>query len=187
MKKSLIYTGGGDKGTTSLVGGVRVPKTHPRLEAYGTIDELNSQIGLLIAETDDQQTADLLRFVQHKLFTVGSYLATDMTQTDLRIQSNVTLESIRRLEEAIDRYDTQLPRMRGFVLPGGNRTSALAHVCRTVCRRAERRIYRLTESATVEEPVLIFMNRLSDLLFVIGRNECVRKNNDEILWDSACS
>lgn len=117
MKKSLIYTGGGDKGTTSLVGGVRVPKTHPRLEAYGTIDELNSQIGLLIAETDDQQTADLLRFVQHKLFTVGSYLATDMTQTDLRIQSNVTPESIRRLEEAIDRYDTQLPRMRGFVLP----------------------------------------------------------------------
>ena len=87
------------------------------------------------------------------------------------------------LEEAIDRYDTQLPRMRGFVLPGGNRTSALAHVCRTVCRRAERRIYRLTESATVEESVLIFMNRFSDLLFVIGRNECVRKNNDEILWD----
>ncbi|MFC2321843.1 MAG: cob(I)yrinic acid a,c-diamide adenosyltransferase [Tannerella forsythia] len=187
MKKSPIYTGGGDKGTTSLVGGVRVPKTHPRLEAYGTIDELNSQIGLLIAETDDQETADLLRFVQHKLFTVGSYLATDMTQTDLRIESNVTPESIRRLEEAIDRYDTQLPRMRGFVLPGGNRTSALAHVCRTVCRRAERRIYRLTESATVEEPMLIFMNRLSDLLFVIGRNECVRKNNDEILWDSACS
>ena len=116
MKKSPIYTGGGDKGTTSLVGGVRVPKTHPRLEAYGTIDELNSQIGLLIAETDDQETADLLRFVQHKLFTVGSYLATDMTQTDLRIESNVTPESIRRLEEAIDRYDTQLPRMRAHRL-----------------------------------------------------------------------
>lgn len=184
MKKSIIYTGGGDKGTTSLVGGVRVPKTHPRLEAYGTIDELNSQIGLLIAETDDQETAELLLFVQHKLFTVGSYLATDTTQTDLRIESNVTPESISRLENAIDKIDAGLPRMKGFVLPGGNRTASLAHVCRTVCRRAERRIYRLTESATVEEPVLIFMNRLSDLLFVIARNECIRKNNDEIIWNN---
>lgn len=187
MKKSILYTGGGDKGMTSLVGGFRVSKTHPRLEAYGTIDELNSQIGLLMAEVDDQETNDVLRFVQHKLFTVGSYLATDTTQTDLRIESNVTPESIRRLESAIDSFDARLPRMKGFVLPGGNRSAALAHVCRTVCRRAERRIYSMTESAAVEEPVLTFMNRLSDLLFVIARNECIRKNNDEIIWNNTCS
>lgn len=184
MKKSIIYTGGGDKGTTALVGGFRVPKTHPRLEAYGTIDELNSHIGLLMAETDDPETLDTLRFVQHKLFTVGSYLATDPTKTDFRIESRVTPEAIHRLEGAIDRLDAQLPRLKAFVLPGGNRASAEAHVCRTVCRRAERRIYRLTEEAEVEAPVLIFINRLSDLLFVIARNECVRRGDDEIVWDS---
>ena len=184
MKKSIIYTGGGDKGTTALVGGFRVPKTHPRLEAYGTIDELNSHIGLLMAETDDPETLDTLRFVQHKLFTVGSYLATDPTKTDFRIESRVTPEAIRRLEGAIDSLDAQLPRLKAFVLPGGNRASAQAHVCRTVCRRAERRIYRLTEEAEVEAPVLIFINRLSDLLFVIARNECVRRGDDEIVWDS---
>jgi ATP:cob(I)alamin adenosyltransferase len=185
MKKSIIYTGGGDKGTTALVGGFRVPKTHPRLEAYGTIDELNSHIGLLMADVDDPETLDTLRFVQHKLFTVGSYLATDPTKTDFRIESRVTPEAIQRIESAIDRIDGQLPRLNAFVLPGGNRASAQAHVCRTVCRRAERCIYRLTETgAEVEEPVLIFMNRLSDLLFVIGRNECVRCGDDEIIWDS---
>lgn len=140
MKKSIIYTGGGDKGTTALVGGFRVPKTHPRLEAYGTIDELNSHIGLLMAEMDDPETLDTLRFVQHKLFTVGSYLATDPTKTDFRIESRVTPEAIRRLEGAIDRLDAQLPRLKAFVLPGGNRASAEAHVCRTVCRRAGRRL-----------------------------------------------
>ena len=108
MKKSIIYTGGGDKGTTALVGGFRVPKTHPRLEAYGTIDELNSHIGLLMAETDDPETIDTLRFVQHKLFTVGSYLATDPTKTDFRIESRVTPEAIQRIESAIDRIDGQL-------------------------------------------------------------------------------
>ena len=184
MKKSIIYTGGGDKGTTALVGGFRVPKTHPRLEAYGTIDELNSHIGLLMAETNDPETLDTLRFVQHKLFTVGSYLATDPTKTEFRIESRVTPEAIHHIESAIDRIDARLPRLNAFVLPGGNHASAQAHVCRTVCRRAERRIYSLTEEAEVEDPVLIFMNRLSDLLFVIARNECVIRGDDEVIWDS---
>lgn len=185
MKKSIIYTGGGDKGTTALVGGFRVPKTHPRLEAYGTIDELNSHIGLLMADVDDPETLDILRFIQHKLFTVGSYLATDPDKTDFRIESRVTPDAIHRIESAIDRIDAQLPRLNAFVLPGGNRSSAQAHVCRTVCRRTERLIYSLTETgAVVEEAVLVFMNRLSDLLFVIARNECVRCGDDEIIWDS---
>ncbi|MDR2774154.1 MAG: cob(I)yrinic acid a,c-diamide adenosyltransferase [Tannerella sp.] len=187
MEKSKIYTKGGDKGTTSLVGGFRVPKTHPRLEAYGTVDELNSFIGLLIVEGEDRRdTCDLLQFVQSKLFTVGSYLATDPSKTDYKIESQITGESIKKIEDAIDRIDGRLPKLKSFVLPGGSRSAALAHVCRTVCRRAERNIYHLAETETVEEPVLVFMNRLSDLLFVIARSECLLKNGEEIFWNNTC-
>jgi cob(I)alamin adenosyltransferase len=186
MKKSKIYTGGGDKGTTSLVGGFRVPKTHQRLEAYGTIDELNSFIGLLIEEVEDSDTRELLLFIQSKLFTVGSYLATDPTKTEYKIESHITEDSIKRVEDAIDVIDGDLPKMTAFVLPGGSRSAALAHVCRTVCRRAERNIYRVMEANEVEEPVLVFMNRLSDLLFVIARRECLLKKDEEILWNNSC-
>jgi cob(I)alamin adenosyltransferase len=180
MEKSKIYTKGGDKGKTSLVGGFRVPKTHLRIEAYGTVDELNSFIGLLIAEVEDQDTRDLLQFVQSKLFTVGSYLATDPSKTEYKIESHITGDSIKKVEEAIDLLDSQLPKLKAFVLPGGSRSAALAHVCRTVCRRAERKIYHLAETETVEEPLLVFMNRLSDLLFVIARKECLLKNGEEV-------
>ena len=187
MKKSNIYTGGGDKGRTSLVGGFRVPKTHPRLEAYGTIDELNSFIGLLIEEVEDEDTCELLLFIQSKLFTLGSYLATDPTKTEYRIESRITEESIRRIEDVIDLIDGGLPKMTAFVLPGGSRSAALAHVCRTVCRRAERNIYHVAEVVgEIEEPVLMFMNRLSDLLFVIARRECVLKKGEEIFWNNSC-
>ncbi|MDR1382112.1 MAG: cob(I)yrinic acid a,c-diamide adenosyltransferase [Tannerella sp.] len=186
MVKSKIYTGGGDKGKTSLIGGFRVPKTHPRLEAYGTVDELNSFIGLLIAEVEEPDTCDLLRFVQSRLFTVGSYLATDPSKTEYKIESQITVDSIKKIEEAIDRVDGRLPKLNSFVLPGGSRSAAIAHVCRTVCRRAERNIYRLAETETVEEPVLVFMNRLSDYLFVVARNECLLKNNEEFFWNNTC-
>jgi cob(I)alamin adenosyltransferase len=187
MEKSKIYTGGGDRGKTSLVGGFRVSKTHPRLEAYGTVDELNSFIGLLLAELEDPELGELLLFIQSKLFTVGSYLATDPSKTEYKIESHITGDCIRKVEEAIDLIDSQLPKLKSFVLPGGSRSAALAHVCRTVCRRAERNIYRLTESEeTVEEPVLVFMNRLSDLLFVIARKECRLKNGEEIYWNNTC-
>ena len=186
MKKSKIYTGGGDKGKTSLVGGFRVPKTHPRLEAYGTVDELNSFIGLLIEEVDDSNTCELLRFIQSKLFSVGSYLATDPSKTEYKIESHITGDSIQKIEEAIDLIDSDLPKMTSFVLPGGSRSAALAHVCRTVCRRAERNIYSIVESDEVEEPVLIFMNRLSDLLFVMARKECVLKKGEEFFWNNSC-
>ncbi|MDR1676318.1 MAG: cob(I)yrinic acid a,c-diamide adenosyltransferase [Tannerella sp.] len=187
MKKSFLYTGGGDRGMTSLVGGLRVSKTHPRLDAYGTVDELNSFTGLLITEIGDNETVDLLQFVQHKLFAVGSSLATETEHTALKSASRITPENIRRLEESIDRIDGKLPKMTGFVLPGGSRSAALAHVCRTVCRRAERLICLLALESPVEENVLIFMNRLSDLLFIIARNECIREKGGEIIWDNACS
>jgi cob(I)alamin adenosyltransferase len=186
MEKSKIYTGGGDKGKTSLVGGFRVSKTHPRLEAYGTIDELNSFIGLLLAEMEEYELRELLLFIQSKLFTVGSYLATDPSRTEYKIESHISEDSIKRIEEAIDLIDSQLPRLKSFVLPGGARSVALAHVCRTVCRRTERNIYQLAETDTVEEPVLVFMNRLSDLLFVIARKECLLKNGEEIFWNNTC-
>lgn len=182
----MIYTGTGDKGTTSLVGGQRVSKAHQRIESYGTVDELNSFIGLLISSLDEQADKDFLLFIQHKLFTIGSYLATDQEQTELKIESKVTPESIERIEREIDRVDAELPRMKNFVLPGGCRSASLAHVCRTVCRRAERQIYRLAETVPVEEPVLVFMNRLSDYLFVLARKECIKNNGKEIIWDYTC-
>lgn len=186
MKKSNIYTGTGDKGTTSLVGGQRVSKAHERIESYGTIDELNSFIGLLITALDDDKDKDFLSFIQHKLFTIGSYLATDQETTELKIESRVTAESIERIEREIDRLDNELPKMKAFILPGGCRSAALAHVCRTVCRRAEREIYRLDEMSPVEEPVLKFINRLSDYMFVLARKECLNNNGKEIIWDYTC-
>lgn len=149
MKKSIIYTRTGDKGTTSLVGGQRVSKAHDRIESYGTVDELNSFIGLLITALNDEKDTDFLSFIQHKLFTIGSYLATDQATTELKIESKVTPESIERIEREIDRLDNELPKMHAFILPGGCRSAALAHVCRTVCRRAERQIYRLAENLSL--------------------------------------
>ena len=186
MAKSLIYTRTGDKGTTSLVGGQRVSKADRRIESYGTIDELNSFIGLLMTAIDDAEDEQFLLFIQHKLFTIGSYLATDQSTTELKIESQVTQESIEKIEHEIDRIDETLPKMKNFVLPGGCRSASLAHVCRTVCRRAERRIYSLAEQAEVEDPVLIFVNRLSDYLFVLARKECLKHNGKEIIWDYTC-
>ncbi len=187
MKKSLIYTGGGDKGTTSLVGGQRVFKADKRIESYGTIDELNSFVGWLITQLDGEDDKTFLSFVQHKLFTIGSYLATDQATTEIRIESHVTPASIARVEQEIDRLDESLPRMHHFILPGGSPSAAAAHICRTVCRRAERQIYRLAETAPVEEPLLVFINRLSDYFFVFARKECILHNGKEIIWDNTCS
>lgn len=186
MKKSVIYTGTGDKGTTSLVGGQRVSKASERIESYGTIDELNSFIGLLMTAMEEGPDTEFLSFVQHKLFNIGSYLATDQETTEIQVPSRVSEESVERMEREIDRIDGELPKMKVFILPGGCRSAALAHVCRTVCRRAEREIYRLAETAPVEDLVLKFINRLSDYLFVLARKECIQHNGKEIIWDYTC-
>jgi cob(I)alamin adenosyltransferase len=185
--KSLIYTGTGDKGTTSLVGGSRVSKTDVRIESYGTTDELNSFIALLMAEQLQENDKDFLLFIQHKMFTIGSYLATDRSQTALRPASQIGDDTIQRIEKEIDRLDASLPPIRHFLLPGGGRASALAHVCRTVCRRAERKIYALHEASPVEDNVLTFINRLSDYFFVLSRRLCLDNNGHEIIWDSTCN
>ena len=186
VKKSLIYTRTGDKGKTSLVGGTRVAKTHVRLEAYGTVDELNSQLGLLYTYLTDEDDRKLILWVQHKLFCVGSYLATDQANTTLRIESQVADEDIVRMEKAIDEADGQLPPLKAFVIPGGSRGSAVCHVCRTVCRRAERRILAMAEEHEVTENVSAFVNRLSDYLFVLARKINLLSQTDEIYWDKSC-
>lgn len=192
MEKSMIYTKTGDKGMTSLVGGQRVSKTDLRLEAYGTVDELNSQLGLLLTEVGDASDHALLNEVQNHLFVVGGYLATDQSTTQLRAQSVVTPAMIESLEKAVDEIDSSLPKLRAFVLPGGTRGASMAHVCRTVCRRAERRILALNNQlkerneAELDANVLSYMNRLSDFLFVLARKMNIIEGQDEIIWKNPC-
>ena len=175
IQKSAVYTRTGDTGTTSLVGGVRVPKTHIRLEAYGTVDELNAHLGLLVTYLTDEADACFVRQIQDTLFAIGSYLATDTSQTHLKERSIITSAQVEALEHEIDRLDSRLPRLTAFVLPGGSRGAALCHICRTVCRRAERRILSLDSEAEVAPELQAYVNRLSDYLFVLSR----KMNQDE--------
>jgi len=178
-----IYTKTGDKGQTSLIGGIRVPKCCDRLESYGTVDELNSQIGLLITYCTDQHDVAFLTEVQKNLFVVGSYLATDVSQTELRTTSIVTEEMVRGMETEIDNIDLQLPPIKLFILPGGSRGASVCHVCRTVCRRAERCILRLQECGVeIDELVIAYVNRLSDYLFILARRLNVLDGHEEIIW-----
>jgi cob(I)alamin adenosyltransferase len=182
MKNSSIYTKTGDKGTTSLVGGTRVAKTHVRLEAYGTADELNSFVGFLVQEVDDEHDLEILSYIQHKLFTVGAYLATETETIHPKAASIITEKDIALLESEMDRMDSELPPLRRFVLPGGSESAARAHICRTVCRRAERCIYRVNEEYPVDEQIFMFVNRLSDYFFLLARKECNKKGK-EIFWN----
>ena len=186
MKKSPLYTFTGDSGTTSLVGGQRVPKDDIRIESYGTIDELNSHIGLLAAMLNEENSQkNTLLFIQNKLFNVGAYLATD-NGDNLAPCFGLDESAIKKIEAEIDRLDEILPPLHAFLLPGGNPQAAQAHVCRTVCRRAERNIISLAKIAKIHPDVNRFINRLSDYFFVLARfNNFIAKNN-EIFWDKHC-
>lgn len=181
-----IYTKTGDKGTTSLVGGTRVPKTHIRLEAYGTVDELNSHLGLLVTYLLDEKDKAFLRQVQDRLFAVGSHLATDREKTELKAASVISPEHVEMVEREIDRLDTLLPPLSAFILPGGSRGAAVCHICRTVCRRAERRILALAEQVEISSELLAYVNRLSDYLFVLSRKMNQDEKKEEIFWDNRC-
>lgn len=182
MTKSNIYTRRGDNGTTSLSGGIRVKKNDPRVEAYGTVDELNACIGLLLTYISDPHTQSLLQDTQSLLFTLGAILASPPQRPTHKPTSAISQEHIARLEQAIDATDENLPPMRGFVLPGGSQTAAIAHVCRTVCRRAERRILQLYETAEPDPNVTAYINRLSDYLFVLSRQLLLSEGKQEIIW-----
>ena len=182
--KSTLYTRTGDLGTTSLIGGERVAKNNIRVNAYGSIDELNSFLGLLLATTPDNLTVDdrnSILWVQNVLFDLGAYLATE--SNDLMTEApGLGQETISRLETEIDRLDAETPPLKHFVLPGGTQQSAVASVCRTVCRRAERDIITLKDSKFVDSNVLRFINRLSDYLFILSRNINHRARVEETVW-----
>lgn len=185
-----IYTKTGDKGTTSLVGGTRIRKNDLRLDTYGTIDELNAHIGVLIALMNKSEVRseelDHLRTIQHLLFNVGGYLACEEDTPYYKEGCIVVPEAVTFLEQRIDRITEQLPVVHRFTLPQGPQTTAQAHVCRTVCRRAERLICALAEEARVDEVVMTFVNRLSDYLFVVARLSCVIEHGDEFFWEKDC-
>ena len=184
MKKSLLYTRTGDGGSTSLVGGTRVPKTDARLEAYGTVDELNAQLGLLMTYLQAEQDRNFLQCVQNILFVIGSNLATDTEKVNLKEASLLSVSHVETLEQEIDRVDNLLPRQRAFILPGGSRGAAVCHVCRTVCRRAERRILALAQQVDVAPELLAYINRLSDYLFVLSRKINLEEKKEEIFWEN---
>lgn len=186
MKITKVYTRTGDKGMTSLVGGIRIKKTDIRLEAYGTVDELSAQLGLLAAllpEGDDRQ--EIIR-IQNNLFNVCSHLATDQSQTPLYPSAHLAEGEIEDLEQRIDDIMDLLPERQGFVLPGGCQAAAQCHVARTVCRRAERRIAALAEVATVGPEMQQYVNRLSDYLFILAKKINFNNGVCEILWKNAC-
>ena len=160
-----IYTKTGDTGKTSLLGGQRVEKFHNRIEAYGTVDELNSFIGLLICETNNANIINSLLNIQNKLFNAGSKLAVE-GKISFQIPEIIE-DDIEFLEKKIDEMNEELPELKNFILPGGNRASSLAHVCRTVCRRAERRTLSIPDESNMI--ILKYLNRLSDYFFVLSR------------------
>lgn len=163
-----IYTKTGDKGLTSLIGGTRVPKHHLRIESYGTVDELNSYIGLIRDQDIAAKHKEVLKEVQDRLFTIGASLAADPEKSKMKIPDLHTAD-IGLLEQEIDRMDTELPLLRHFILPGGSNAVSFCHIARCVCRRAERLSVNLSEDSFVEEKVIIYLNRLSDYLFTLSR------------------
>jgi cob(I)alamin adenosyltransferase len=182
-----IYTKRGDTGDTSLVGGQRVAKDDPRIEAYGTVDELNAFVGLACVSCQDAGAklsllASILRRVQHELFNLGSILATLPEDVHPR-QARITEAEITRLEEEMDRANEILPALRSFVLPGGSRLNAELHVCRTVCRRAERMVTALAREEPVPAEAVQYLNRLSDAFFVWSRWASHISDAPETLWE----
>lgn len=193
MKITKVYTKTGDNGTTSLVGGIRIGKADIRLEAYGTVDELNSHLGLLAAllpaddnnlpDSDDRRTIEQIQSI---LFNVGTHLATDLSQTPLYPSARLPEGATKQLEEEIDRTLSLLPEAQGFVLPGGTPAAAQAHVCRTVCRRAERRVVALAAEAEVGQEIQTYLNRLSDYLFVLAKKLNFIAGESEKMWHNPC-
>ncbi len=183
--KSRLYTRTGDDGTTSLVGGARAPKDCERLEAYGTIDELNSWLGLLAASADiTPQRRDMLQKIQNTLFDIGAELATEPESSWQPVPLPDT--AVDDIEAYIDTVDGALPPLRSFILPGGASDAARANLARTVARRAERRIVALARTAPVNPHIRRYINRLSDFLFALAREINVNAGYDEIFWQKDC-
>ena len=183
--KNITYTKTGDKGQTSLIGGKRVPKYDDRVEAYGSVDELSAVIGVL---NDLEGVADEIRetlgVIQKKLFTLESHFALDKESEVSKMIPLLEEDDVRFLEGHIDRMNAELPELKAFVIPGGNLKASVSHVCRTVCRRAERQGWRLASHEEVDDVDLRYLNRLSDYFFVLSRYFDFLENRNETCWDS---
>ena len=183
--RSKLYTRSGDAGLTGLFGGGRVPKDHPRVAAYGAVDELNSAIGVAIAFlADDRLTAELSS-IQNELFNIGSELASETAGEKAAAFGQMFTDPERKiaaLETLTDRYDTSLPQLETFILPSGSQAGALLHLCRTVCRRAEREVVHLNHEEPVNPDLIKYLNRLSDMLFALARYVNHADNKPETPW-----
>ncbi len=174
-----IYTKTGDDGTTGLQGGTRISKSNIRIQAYGTIDELNASIGLILSRKFDDELEKLLRDIQNDLFVVGS----DLSNRDLSSKENrVTSEMVENIEKNIDLLENDLPPITNFILPGGHEIASLIHISRTITRRAETQVISLDESSIVNEECKKYLNRLSDLLFVIARIVNKKNGVEDVIW-----
>jgi len=178
-----IYTKTGDNGKTSLIGGTKVAKSHIRIEAYGTVDELNSYVGLLNDHFEHDHTKNALREVQDRLFTIGSSLACDPDKEPLLKIPDLKEEDVQWLEQEIDAMNTVLPPMKSFILPGGHIVISTAHVARCICRRAERKCVSISENEMFVDPLVIkYLNRLGDYLFILARFIAHELRIEEVAW-----
>ena len=178
-----IYTKTGDKGETGLFGGERVSKNSLRIEAYGTIDELNAFIGMAVIEVSDKSVKDLLQKIQNWLFSIGADLATPDNEKTKKLNVFRTPEEYYLyIEKEIDNYESKLDELRNFILPGGTKGAALLHICRTITRRAERMVVALNSTVKIGNNIIIFLNRLSDLFFVLARFDNAVTGTPDIEW-----
>jgi cob(I)alamin adenosyltransferase len=176
-----IYTKTGDKGQTSLIGGTRVPKHHIRIESYGTVDELNSYIGLIMCQNIDENSQKILKEIQDRLFTIGSSLASDPEKSRMKIP-DLKEGDVLLLENEMDKMNEVLPELKHFILPGGNTVTSYCHIARCVCRRAERLAINLATESFVDNNITIYLNRLSDYLFVLARKLSNDAKTAENIW-----
>jgi cob(I)alamin adenosyltransferase len=177
-----IYTKTGDKGTTSLLGGTRVSKANLRIDAYGTLDELNAYIGLLRDQEINHKRQGILKEIQDRLFTLGASLASSPGKDNIK-RPDIHLEDVEKLELEIDEMEKNLSPLKNFILPGGHQVVSYCHIARTVCRRAERCTILLNDNEPVEAVLIMYLNRLSDYLFVLGRAIAKELNVEEVLWE----
>ncbi|MEL6717204.1 MAG: cob(I)yrinic acid a,c-diamide adenosyltransferase [Bacteroidota bacterium] len=177
-----IYTKTGDKGETSLFGGTRLPKNHIRIEAYGTVDELNAYVGMLRDVIVLESVKTILKEIQDRLFTIGANLASDPSK-EMQVP-DLTISDIELLEKSIDAMEKELAPLKHFVLPGGHTTVSFCHIARCVCRRAERMVITLQQTSVVETIIIQYLNRLSDYLFVLGRYQAKTIGVEEIKWEA---
>lgn len=178
---SKIYTKTGDKGHTSLIGGTRLPKDHIKIEAYGSVDELNAWIGVLADAPENLERNAFLKEIQDRLFTIGAELASEPEQNKKKLPELFDAD-VELLETEMDKYNEEIPALRAFVLPGGHPLVSFSHVARTVCRRAERQVIGLSHNEEVNALIIKYLNRLSDYLFVLSRKITQEQNAPEIAW-----